>query len=267
MSHTVSPSLTLRQSKPMQHKTSTLPPDDSKNFPIKSSFFKFSWKKALVCVIGLSLLVSAPLYALQDSHPDNLSTLPWWNAQISWQAEQNRNQNYSVCLFGDSISSGLGQTLGQSNVNFGTGGLSTVSLITQLKTLKSAQVGCQYSIVAIGTNDAMYTIEDAEFVENLREALRLVKSLGSQQIILIPAFYSTLKASLNPMMAGPLSRVDEINRLIDKVSTEEGIPTAFQGLEVLYENNSLRSDVTFDGVHLNETGKTIYRSFIKQMFP
>ena len=69
------------------------------------------------------------------------------------------------------------------------------------------------------------------------------------------------------MMAGPLSRVDEINRLIDKVSTEEGIPTAFQGLEVLYENNSLRSDVTFDGVHLNETGKTIYRSFLKQMFP
>jgi len=251
----------------MQHKTSTLPPDDCKKLPIKSSFFKFSWQKTLAWAIGLSLLVSAPLYALQDSHPDNLSALPWWNAQISLQAEQNRNQNYSVCLFGDSISSGLGQTLGQSNINFGTGGLSTVSLITQLKTLKSAQVGCQYSIVAIGTNDAMYAIEDAEFVENLRESLRLVRSLGSQQITLIPAFYSTLKASLNPMMAGPLSRVDEINSLIDRVSIEEGIPTEFQGLEVLYENNSLRSDLTFDGVHLNEAGKTIYRSFLKHILP
>ncbi len=251
----------------MQHKTSTAPPDDSKKLSIKSSFFKFSWKKTLVCIISLSLLASAPLYALQDTHPDNLSALPWWNAQVSLQAEQNRNHNYSVCLFGDSISSGLGQTLGQNNVNFGTGGLSTVSLITQLRTLKSAQIGCEYAIVAIGTNDAMYAIEDSEFLENLRESLRLVKSLGSQQIILIPAFYSTLKASLNPMMAGPLSRVDEINRLIDQVAIEEGIPTASQGLEVLYEKNSLRSDLTFDGVHLNEAGKTIYRSFLKQILP
>ncbi len=251
----------------MQHKTSPVSPDDSEKLPIKPPFFKFSWKKTIAYAIGLSLLISAPLYGLQGSHPDNLSALPWWNAQINLQAEQNRNQTYSVCLFGDSISSGLGQTLGQGNVNFGTGGLSTVSLVTQLRTLKSAQVGCQYSIVAIGTNDAMYIIEDADFVENLRESLRLVKSLGSQQIILIPAFYSTLKASLNPMAAGPLSRVDEINRLIDQVSTEEGIPTASQGLEVLYENNSLRSDVTFDGVHLNEAGKTIYRSFLKRMLP
>ena len=113
----------------------------------------------------------------------------------------------------------------------------------------------------------MYEIKDTEFVENLRESLRLVKSLGSQQIILIPAFYSTLKASLNPMAAGPLSRVDEINRLIDQVATEEGIPTASQGLDVLYENNSLRSDLTFDGVHLNEAGKAIYRSFLKQIIP
>lgn len=251
----------------MQHKTSPLPPKDSGKFPTKPSFFKFSWKTTSIYAIGLSFLISVPLYALQGTHPDNLAELPWWNAQISLQAEQNRDQTYSACLFGDSISSGLGQTLGQGNVNFGTGGLSTVSLITQLKTLKSAQVGCQYSIVAIGTNDAMYEIKDTEFVKNLRESLSLVKSLGSQQIILIPAFYSTVKASLNPMAAGPLPRVDQINRLIDQVATEEGIPTASQGLDVLYENNSLRSDLTFDGVHLNEAGKDIYRSFLKQIIP
>jgi len=225
-----------------------------------------SWQTGLFAIV-LTLLAAAPLTALQAPRPDRLSSYPWWTAQITLQAQQNRGKTYQSCLFGDSISSGLGQTLGTYSVNFGTGGLSSVSLITQLEILRSAQVGCQQAIVAIGTNDAMYTIDDQDFVANLRKSLELVRSLGAQRITLIPAFYSTLEASQNPMAAGPLSRIDEINRLIDQVAQEEDVPLRGQGLEALYENNSLRSDLTFDGVHLNESGKTIYRSFLKPLLP
>ena len=229
---------------------------------------KFSWQRAGLCSIAITatLLFAAPItVALQAPRPDNLPMLPWWTAQINLQASQSRDQVYSACLFGDSISSGLGQTLGTSNVNFGTGGLSTVSLRTQLRILTNNRVGCDRAVIAIGTNDAMYTISDTQFVTNLRESLNLVRSMGAKQITLVPAFYSTLAASQNPMSAGPLPRVDEINHLIDQISQEQGVPVVMEGLEELYDGNELREDLTFDGVHLNETGKAIYRGFLQRV--
>lgn len=229
---------------------------------------KFSWKTAGLSAIAIAvtLLLATPLtVALQAPHPDNLSTLPWWTAQINLQASQNRDQTYSACLFGDSISSGLGQTLGAGNVNFGTGGLSTVSLRTQLEILTNNRVGCDRAVIAIGTNDAMYTISDTQFVINLRESLTLVRSMGAKQIKLVPAFYSTLAASQNPLVAGPLPRIDEINRLIDQISQEQGVPLVLEGLEDLYDGNELREELTFDGVHLNEAGKVIYRGFLNRV--
>ena len=228
----------------------------------------FPWQTVGLCsiaIIATLLLITPITVALQAPRPDNLPTLPWWTAQINLQASQSRDQIYSACLFGDSISSGLGQTLGTSSVNFGTGGLSTVSLRTQLQILTNSRVGCDRAVIAIGTNDAMYTISDAQFVTNLRESLNLVRSMGAKEIALVPAFYSTLAASQNPMSAGPLSRVDEINRLIDQISQEQGIPIVMEGLEELYDGNELREDLTFDGVHLNEAGKIIYRGFLKRV--
>ena len=234
----------------------------------KSMKPKLPWQTAGLCSIAIAatlLLVTPITVALQAPRPDNLPALPWWTAQINLQASQSRDQVYSACLFGDSISSGLGQTLGTSNVNFGTGGLSTVSLRTQLRILTKNRVGCDRAVIAIGTNDAMYTISDAQFVTNLRESLNLVRSMGAKEIALVPAFYSTLAASQNPMSAGPLSRVDEINRLIDQISQEQSVPLVMEGLEELYDGNELREDLTFDGVHLNEAGKTIYRGFLKRV--
>lgn len=231
---------------------------------------QFSWPTVglWAIVIATTVLIATPLtLALQASRPDTLATFPWWTAQINLQAQQNKDQTYSACLFGDSISSGLGQTLGANNVNFGTGGLSTVSLRTQLEILKKAQVSCDQAIIAIGTNDAMYVISDPQFVINLRESINLVRSMGAKQITLIPAFYSTLAASKNPLAAGPLERVDEINQLIEQVAQEQDLPIVSEGLEQLYEGNELRDDVTFDGVHLNNAGKAIYRDFLKRLLP
>jgi lysophospholipase L1-like esterase len=231
---------------------------------------QFSWPTVglWAIVIATTVLIATPLtFALQAARPDTLATLPWWTAQINLQAQQNKGQVYAACLFGDSISSGLGQTLGPNSVNFGTGGLSTVSLRTQLEILKKAGVSCNQAVIAIGTNDAMYVISDEQFIINLRESINLVRSMGASQIQLIPAFYSTLAASKNPLAAGPLERVDEINQLIDQVAREQDIPIVSEGLEVLYEGNELRDDVTFDGVHLNNTGKVIYRDFLKKILP
>ncbi|MGC1395266.1 MAG: SGNH/GDSL hydrolase family protein [Coleofasciculaceae cyanobacterium] len=113
--------------------------------------------------------------------------------------------------------------------------------------------------MAIGGNDAWYGISDELFVEKLQKAIALGRSLGTQQFFLIPAFYSTVAASLDPHLAAPLKRVEELNALINQVGAIEEVPVATEGIQALYENNVLKDNLTTDGDHLNAAGLEIYR--------
>lgn len=193
---------------------------------------------------------------------DNLASASWWQNKVKAQAELNQGQQYQGCLFGDSITSGLGNTLGKNTFNFAIGGLSSVSLIEQLKILKLANIKCRKAIIAIGTNDAWYVISDDVFFRNLRQAISLLRDMGASQITLIPAFYSTIAASHNPTLAGPIQRVEEINVLIHQVALIENVLISTTGLRPLFSNHSLKKTLTVDGVHLNNSGKKIYREVL-----
>jgi lysophospholipase L1-like esterase len=199
-------------------------------------------------------------------HPDRLSAAPWWIDRIKTQAGAKSNQTYQGCLFGDSISAGLGHTLGHEIANFGQGGLSSASLLTQLKIVRAANIRCQQVVMAVGTNDAWYSIKDAAFVSNMRNAIALTRSLGPDKIIIVPAFYSTIAASKRPGVAGSLGRVDQINRLIRHVASVEQVGMVTKGLETLFQNHSLKPSFTADGVHLNDAGKALYRQVLTQLF-
>ncbi|MEG4038468.1 MULTISPECIES: SGNH/GDSL hydrolase family protein [unclassified Microcoleus] len=193
---------------------------------------------------------------------DTVSSALWWQASVYNQVQQIKEQQYEGCVWGDSISSALGDSLGEKNFNFAIGGMSSVSLLEQLKLVVPQGFTCKKSILAIGTNDAMYGIGDEQFVRNLKEAIAIMRSIGSKQIILIPAFYSTLVASHNPKFAGTIARVDEINVLINKVAAEENITVESSGIQALFKDKALNTDLTIDGVHLNAKGLDIYRKVL-----
>lgn len=88
-----------------------------------------------------------------------------------------------------------------------------------------------------------------------------MRSLETKQIILIPAFYSTLAASYNHKSAGTIARVDEINVLIDRVSAEK-VTVESRGIQALFKEQDLNADLTIDGVHLNAKGLDIYRKVL-----
>jgi lysophospholipase L1-like esterase len=190
---------------------------------------------------------------------DDLVYQPWWQKQVISQVSIAQNREYNACLFGDSISSGIGNTLGKQNFNFALGGMSTVSLLAQLKILTSANVKCQTAIIAMGTNDADYNITNDSFVKNLYYSIDLVKGMGATKVFLIPAFYSTVEASHNPQLAGSIARVEEINALIRQVSATQNVVLFEEDIQPLYEGQALKKTLTTDGVHLNTSGKKIYR--------
>ncbi|TAE80105.1 MAG: hypothetical protein EAZ60_11765 [Oscillatoriales cyanobacterium] len=89
-----------------------------------------------------------------------------------------------------------------------------------------------------------------------------MRSIATKQIILIPAFYSTLAASYNPKFAGTIARVDEINLLIDRVAAAENMTVESSGIQALFKEKALNEDLTIDGVHLNAKGLDIYKKLL-----
>jgi hypothetical protein len=209
------------------------------------------------------------LQVLAESAPrppqDQLPKIPAWQTLVEYQAIVSKSQRYQGCVFGDSISSGLGNSLGEHRFNFSIGGMSTVSLIAQLQTLVAQQIQCETVIVAIGTNDAWYHIDDKQFKQNMTQVVTLARSLAPKHIYVLPAFYSTVAASQKPELAGPIQRVDEINSLLKAVTDEQRVPLKATVLEPLFEQKALKESLTVDGVHLNDAGKAIYRTILLRL--
>jgi len=182
----------------------------------------------------------------------------WWQKQVNL----TQNTRYDACLFGDSISSSLGNTLGNRTFNFAMGGMNTTSLVAQLKALASANVKCQSAIIAMGTNDADSSITNDNFIKNLKQSISLVQGMGATKVFLIPAFYSTVEASYEPSLAGSISKIEEINALIRQVAVMENAVLFEEDIQPLYQGQALRKDLTTDGVHLNADGQNIYRQAI-----
>jgi lysophospholipase L1-like esterase len=191
---------------------------------------------------------------------DTLSSQSWWQDEVKYQVAVTRNAHIKTCFFGDSITSMLGNNLGDNSFNFAIGGISAISQLEQLKFLTAAQVKCDRAIVALGTNDAIYRTMDGQFVKNMRQIISTVKKdMGAKQVILMPAFYSTIEASRDVTVAAPIPRVDQFNQLIRQVAASENLSIDEAGLQPLFEGKALKANLTSDGVHLNADGKKIYR--------
>ena len=216
---------------------------------------------------ALEILNQSKLYSSSSnaSQKDNLTSTPIWQIQTQYQVLASKGKQFSGCLFGDSVSAQLGNSLGEGTFNFALNGLSTISLVEQLKSLATGNVKCQKTIIAIGGNDALYGLSNEVFSEKLKEAISLVRGMGTKEIFLIPAFYSTVAASKDPTVAAPQSKVEEINTVMNQVATTENVPVQSSGIQSLYENNVLKDNLTSDGDHLNAEGLKIYRQALLEI--
>ncbi|MEG4800499.1 hypothetical protein QUB63_06065 [Microcoleus sp. ARI1-B5] len=58
---------------------------------------------------------------------DTLSSNPWWEDEVKYQLELTKQTKIAPCFFGDSITYGLGNTIGNDTFNFALPGMSTIS--------------------------------------------------------------------------------------------------------------------------------------------
>jgi lysophospholipase L1-like esterase len=191
---------------------------------------------------------------------DTLSSQSGWQDEVKYQVAVTQNKQIRTCFFGDSITSMLGNTLGNDSFNFAIGGMSAISQLEQLKLLTAANIRCDRAIIALGTNDAIYRTMDEQFLKNMRQIIATIKKdMGAKQVVLLTAFYSTVEASHDVSVAAPIPRVDRFNQLIRQVAAAQKLPIYEAGVQRLFEGKALKANLTSDGVHLNLDGKKIYR--------
>jgi lysophospholipase L1-like esterase len=191
---------------------------------------------------------------------DNLSSTPLWQLEVQYQQFATQGKQFQACLFGDSVTAEIGNTLGKGTFNFALNGISGISLVEQIKLLIPTKVKCEKAVIAIGGNDAWYGLSDSLFANKLQDSISLVRSLGTNQIFLIPAFYSTVAASKDPSISATNLRVEQINTVMNQVAIKNHIPLELQQVQSLNENNALKDDLSSeDGAHLNNQGINIYR--------
>ena len=189
---------------------------------------------------------------------DTLISQPGWRKVIAHQASSIRGK-YQGCLFGDSISQPLRTSLGRSNSNFALSGMSTVSLVVQLKLLTAANLQCTKVIIAIGTNDAFYKVQNLTLLENLKRIVALARKTGAEQIIFIPAFYASIATERDPDMADTNEQIKEVNALIENFGVIHHASVETTSTQELFMNQALKEDLTADGIHLNQDGLEKYR--------
>lgn len=209
------------------------------------------------------------LFAGSEIKPgqDNLSASPVWQAEVQYQIFASRGKQFSGCLFGDSVSAELGNSLGEGNFNFALNGLSAISLSQQLQLLAPIGVKCQKMAIAVGGNDAWYKLSSETFTSYLRTSIATARQMGTKEIFLIPGFYSTVAASHDPTISATNPEVDKINLLITQVATQENIPVIAKDLQILNQNNALKQEYSSDdGAHLNDEGIKIYRQALSKIF-
>jgi lysophospholipase L1-like esterase len=218
-------------------------------------------------LLTYSAWLSDRFYGLPDlSEADNLTQSRWWTHTLQAQVRHSQRLAFEKGLFGDSISSGLGLMPEGSLFNFALGGLSSTSLVHQLKALSAAEIKVPQVAIAIGTNDALYGTSDLVIARNVQQSIRMVQEMGADRIHLLGAFYATERASQNPWLAGPNQRITEINDLLEEVASQERIYFVWDELQALFNQTELNPSLTGDGVHLNALGKQIYRQILLDVF-
>jgi len=226
------------------------------------SFLEAYPSKRLVINVptALKIVSKSNLYPTEIPPKDNLSSTPLWQLEVQYQKFATQGKQFSACLFGDSVTAELGNTLGKDTFNFALNGLSGISLVEQLNLLIPTKVRCEKAVIAIGGNDAWYGLSDQVFANQLQQSISLVRSLGSHQIFLIPAFYSTVAASKDPRISAKNPRVEQINAVMNQVAAKDNIPFELQQIQSLNQDNALKDNVSSeDGAHLNNEGINIYR--------
>jgi lysophospholipase L1-like esterase len=182
---------------------------------------------------------------------------------VSGTAQTNR-----VVFVGDSITYGCNwaATLGNSNiVNQGVCGDTTRDILARLESVADPQARA-YFIMA-GINDLSRGIPSDETVSNIRKIIRALEQTSPDSDIVLQSILP-VNSWMRPFPF-ETSRVKNVNEELRRIADAK-TRVAFLDLypSFLDDNGRLKSDFTYDGLHLSAAGYEVWADILRrEWFP
>jgi len=198
-------------------------------------------------------------------------TYEQWVEQLQREAiaaANNRPERLTV-LLGDSLSLWFPSKFlpwDRSWLNQGISGETTAGLLKRLYLFDSTRP--ETIFVMIGINDLVHGVDDWTIMANQRRIIRQLRGVhpGSQivvQSILPHSGDSATWEGRDRLLQLSNSRIRKINRSLKALADEEG--AFFLNLHPLFTDDRgfLRSELSTDGLHLNDKGYQVWSTAIK----
>ncbi|NEQ32987.1 MAG: hypothetical protein F6K04_18640 [Leptolyngbya sp. SIO4C5] len=171
-------------------------------------------------------------------------------------------------LLGDSISLWFPAELlpaEQTWLNQGISGDTTAGLLERAELLDRTRP--QVILVMIGINDLIWGKQDAEILNNYRQLVEYLSwahprtQIIVQSILPHSAEQSTWQGR-DRLLVLPNSRIRDLNQSLEEIAIDSGVE--YLNLYPLFADTEgrLRSDLTTDGLHLNDQGYLVWRTAI-----
>lgn len=217
----------------------------------------------------------AELFPTPSETPDigqrHQLTYEQWKELLAQEASVAAEQQPSrlTILAGDSISLWFPEEFLPSErtwLNQGVSGETSYGLLERLDLFE--QTRPETIFVMIGINDLMRGIDELTVLENQRLIVDYLKDVHPQaqiviQSILPHAAEQATWEGRDRLLALPNSEIQEFNRRLKQVATEEGV--YFLDLYPLFadESGRLKMDFSTDGLHLNSQGFYLWSVALK----
>ena len=221
---------------------------------MKKSEDKSIKRSILVVVIFILLVLSL-----------GLNVFLFVNKNVEYKNDEN------IIFFGDSITSGysLSKFYPKKNViNKGISGNQTVDLINRINT-DVYEYNPSKVFLLIGVNDMAVGNQNADILSNIQQIINGIKINREAAEIYVESIYPVNKEMIIShdttfALGIENANIIKLNSELEKLCKENDVTYIDVYDKIVDENNNLRQNYTYDGIHLTDYGYLKITSILKE---
>lgn len=195
-------------------------------------------------------------------------TYQQWVDLLRQEASAAQDAERLTVLLGDSISLWFPRRLlpgRRTWLNQGISGEQSAALVNRLEALDGAAV--ESFFLMIGINDLLAGKSEAQVVTSIEQAIAYLRQTHPEADIVVQSIlpHSAHQATWegrDRLLLLPNQRIQSVNQMLARIAPQYG--AHYLALYPLFANGegALRTDLTTDGLHLNERGYLVWRTAI-----
>ncbi len=178
-------------------------------------------------------------------------------AQIAHR--RDRHQSPIAVMLGDSLSQWFPNDrlpISSTWLNQGISGETTRGILARTPDLTSAQPHTIYLMA--GVNDIKRGVSDRDIIQNLSQTIQRLRHRNPQAHIVLQSILPTRSPQIQN------DRIARLNQWLSVMAQRQGAYYLDVHRPFAARDGYLRSDLTTDGIHLNERGYAVWQSALNQ---